>query len=66
MDNSFPVDNSTIENEYDRQDIQSIAHVADESECLIPGTSEKASERKRLSRACDRCRIRKVKVSALP
>ncbi|KFZ05582.1 hypothetical protein V501_08221 [Pseudogymnoascus sp. VKM F-4519 (FW-2642)] len=61
MDNSFPVDNSTIENEYDRQDTQSIAHVADESECLIPATSEKASERKRLSRACDRCRIRKVK-----
>lgn len=66
MDNSSPVNNSTIENEYDQQDTQSIAQVANESECLIPATSNKASGRKRLSRACDRCRVRKVKVITFP
>ncbi|KFY76941.1 hypothetical protein V498_09466 [Pseudogymnoascus sp. VKM F-4517 (FW-2822)] len=61
MDNSSPVNNSIIENEYDQQDTRSIAQVANESECLIPVTSNKASGQKRLSRACDRCRVRKVK-----
>lgn len=64
MDNSSPVNNSTIENEYDQQDTRSIAHVA--NECLFPATSDKASGRKRLSRACDRCRVRKVKVITFP
>ena len=62
MDNSSPVDNATTESGYGQDDIGSTAHVADEYECLIPVTSDKASKRKRLSRACDRCRNRKVKV----
>lgn len=61
MDNSTPAESTGIETEYVLG--ENNGYVADDPTSVDPS---KVSGRKRLSRACDRCRSRKVKVRRLP
>lgn len=60
MDNSSPTESIISEIEYGLRD--HLSHVAHEARYPVSVVSDRPAERTRLSRACDRCRSRKIKV----